>query len=137
MCNSNSASGCGFPFLYHMSVSLLRGCMEALTKPLSNEKVVRPALVYSLFPNVPPTIYFGTRDEKGKPGQVFKPRRAPRRRMLAKLEGSGKGWEGLSGMAVTVLGSPPGSWSDMENFFLSILKLTLLNPITSCLDLAL
>ncbi|XP_016052304.1 PREDICTED: tubulin polyglutamylase TTLL4 isoform X1 [Miniopterus natalensis] len=41
-----------------------RGCMEALTKPLSNEKVVRPALVYSLFPNVPPTIYFGTRDEK-------------------------------------------------------------------------
>ncbi|XP_014386544.1 PREDICTED: LOW QUALITY PROTEIN: tubulin polyglutamylase TTLL4 [Myotis brandtii] len=41
-----------------------RGCNEALTKPLSNEKVVRPALIYSLFPNVPPTIYFGTRDEK-------------------------------------------------------------------------
>ncbi|KAK1336645.1 hypothetical protein QTO34_002679 [Cnephaeus nilssonii] len=41
-----------------------RGCIEALTKPLSNEKVVRPALIYSLFPNVPPTIYFGTRDEK-------------------------------------------------------------------------
>ncbi|XP_036885062.1 LOW QUALITY PROTEIN: tubulin polyglutamylase TTLL4 [Sturnira hondurensis] len=41
-----------------------RGCVEAVTKPLSNEKVVRPALTYSLFPNVPPTIYFGTRDEK-------------------------------------------------------------------------
>nr|KAF6268255.1 tubulin tyrosine ligase like 4 [Pipistrellus kuhlii] len=41
-----------------------RGCIEALTTPLSNEKVVRPALTYSLFPNVPPTIYFGTRNEK-------------------------------------------------------------------------
>uniref|UniRef100_A0A8D2F2S3 Tubulin tyrosine ligase like 4 n=1 Tax=Theropithecus gelada TaxID=9565 RepID=A0A8D2F2S3_THEGE len=42
-----------------------RSCMEILTKPLSNhEKVVRPALIYSLFPNVPPTIYFGTRDER-------------------------------------------------------------------------
>ncbi|XP_053453950.1 tubulin monoglutamylase TTLL4 isoform X4 [Nycticebus coucang] len=39
--------------------------MESLTKPLSNhEKVVRPALIYSLFPNVPPTIYFGTQDER-------------------------------------------------------------------------
>ncbi|XP_040842459.1 tubulin polyglutamylase TTLL4 isoform X1 [Ochotona curzoniae] len=42
-----------------------RSCLEALTKPLSNhEKVVRPAFIYSLFPNMPPTIYFGTRDEK-------------------------------------------------------------------------
>ncbi|XP_011356884.1 tubulin polyglutamylase TTLL4 isoform X2 [Pteropus vampyrus] len=41
-----------------------RGCMEILTKPLASEKVVRPALIYSLFPNVPPTIYFGTRDER-------------------------------------------------------------------------
>uniref|UniRef100_A0A8C0HVU8 Tubulin tyrosine ligase like 4 n=1 Tax=Balaenoptera musculus TaxID=9771 RepID=A0A8C0HVU8_BALMU len=41
-----------------------RNCMEILTKPLSNEKVVRPALIYSLFPNVPPTIYFGTPDER-------------------------------------------------------------------------
>uniref|UniRef100_A0A4W2GL77 Tubulin tyrosine ligase like 4 n=1 Tax=Bos indicus x Bos taurus TaxID=30522 RepID=A0A4W2GL77_BOBOX len=41
-----------------------RNCMEFLTKPLSNEKVVRPALIYSLFPNVPPTIYFGTPDER-------------------------------------------------------------------------
>ncbi|KAM6178510.1 tubulin monoglutamylase TTLL4 [Rhynchocyon petersi] len=42
-----------------------RSCVEILTKPLSNhEKVVRPALTYSLFPTVPPTIYFGTRDER-------------------------------------------------------------------------
>uniref|UniRef100_A0A8C3YPH4 Tubulin tyrosine ligase like 4 n=1 Tax=Catagonus wagneri TaxID=51154 RepID=A0A8C3YPH4_9CETA len=41
-----------------------RNCMEIMTKPLPNEKVVRPALIYSLFPNVPPTIYFGTRDER-------------------------------------------------------------------------
>uniref|UniRef100_A0A8C6FQJ5 Tubulin tyrosine ligase like 4 n=1 Tax=Moschus moschiferus TaxID=68415 RepID=A0A8C6FQJ5_MOSMO len=41
-----------------------RNCMDFLTKPLSNEKVVRPALIYSLFPNVPPTIYFGTPDER-------------------------------------------------------------------------
>uniref|UniRef100_A0A452S6I7 Tubulin tyrosine ligase like 4 n=1 Tax=Ursus americanus TaxID=9643 RepID=A0A452S6I7_URSAM len=41
-----------------------RSCAEILTKPLSSEKVVRPALIYSLFPNVPPTIYFGTRDER-------------------------------------------------------------------------
>ncbi|XP_075385423.1 tubulin monoglutamylase TTLL4 [Tenrec ecaudatus] len=45
--------------------AISRSCVEILTKPLSNhEKVVRPALVYSLFPNVPPTIYFGTRDER-------------------------------------------------------------------------
>ncbi|XP_019061237.1 tubulin polyglutamylase TTLL4 isoform X2 [Fukomys damarensis] len=42
-----------------------RSCVEIVTKSLSNsEKVVRPALVYSLFPNVAPTIYFGTRDER-------------------------------------------------------------------------
>uniref|UniRef100_A0A8C2NW88 Tubulin tyrosine ligase like 4 n=1 Tax=Capra hircus TaxID=9925 RepID=A0A8C2NW88_CAPHI len=64
MCNSNSTQGCGFAFLYRMAVFLLRNCMEFLTKPLSNEKVVRPALIYSLFPNVPPTIYFGTPDER-------------------------------------------------------------------------
>ncbi|XP_027624139.1 tubulin polyglutamylase TTLL4 [Tupaia chinensis] len=45
--------------------AISRNCTEILTKPLSNhEKVVRPALIYSLFPNVPPTIYFGTRDER-------------------------------------------------------------------------
>ncbi|MBZ3880611.1 Tubulin polyglutamylase TTLL4 [Sciurus carolinensis] len=43
-----------------------RNCAEILTKPhhSNHEKVVRPALIYSLFPNVPPTIYFGTRDER-------------------------------------------------------------------------
>ncbi|XP_001363239.2 tubulin monoglutamylase TTLL4 isoform X1 [Monodelphis domestica] len=42
-----------------------RNCMEVLPKPLANhEKVVRQPLIYSLFPNVPPTIYFGTRDER-------------------------------------------------------------------------
>lgn len=48
------------------SVAMIsRSCLEALTKPLSNhEKVVRPAFIYSLFPNRPPTIYFGTRDER-------------------------------------------------------------------------
>ncbi|XP_049744149.1 tubulin monoglutamylase TTLL4 [Elephas maximus indicus] len=48
------------------SVAMIsRSCVEILTKPLSDhEKVVRPALIYSLFPNVPPTIYFGTRDER-------------------------------------------------------------------------
>nr|XP_012595731.1 tubulin polyglutamylase TTLL4 isoform X2 [Microcebus murinus] len=45
--------------------AISRSCVESLTKPLSNhEKVVRPALTYSLFPNVPPTIYFGTQDER-------------------------------------------------------------------------
>uniref|UniRef100_A0A2K6GBH1 Tubulin tyrosine ligase like 4 n=1 Tax=Propithecus coquereli TaxID=379532 RepID=A0A2K6GBH1_PROCO len=45
--------------------AISRSCVEILTKPPSNhEKVVRPALTYSLFPNVPPTIYFGTQDER-------------------------------------------------------------------------
>ncbi|XP_045152855.1 tubulin monoglutamylase TTLL4 [Echinops telfairi] len=45
--------------------AISRNCVEILTKTLSShEKVVRPALIYSLFPNVPPTIYFGTRDER-------------------------------------------------------------------------
>lgn len=48
------------------SVALIsQNCMDIMTKSLSNhEKVIRPALIYSLFPNVPPTIYFGTRDER-------------------------------------------------------------------------
>lgn len=29
--------------------------------------MLKPALVCSLFPNVPPTIYFSTRDERGEP----------------------------------------------------------------------
>lgn len=30
--------------------------------------MLKPALVCSLFPNVPPTIYFSTQDEKGELG---------------------------------------------------------------------
>lgn len=30
------------------------------------ERILKPALITSLFPNVSPTIYFGTRDERGK-----------------------------------------------------------------------
>uniref|UniRef100_A0A8C6RNU1 Tubulin tyrosine ligase-like family, member 4 n=1 Tax=Nannospalax galili TaxID=1026970 RepID=A0A8C6RNU1_NANGA len=45
--------------------AISRNCVDLMSKSLANhEKVVRPALVYSLFPNVPPTIYFGTRDER-------------------------------------------------------------------------
>lgn len=89
--------------------------MEILTKPLSNEKVVRPALIYSLFPNVPPTIYFGTRNERGKPGQVSEPRRTPRRRMLVHLGGDGNR---PSRMAITVPSSLPGSPVWYGNLFL-------------------
>nr|XP_048315326.1 tubulin monoglutamylase TTLL4 isoform X2 [Myodes glareolus] len=48
------------------SVAIIsRSCVDLMSKSLSNhEKVVRPALIYSLFPNVSPTIYFGTRDER-------------------------------------------------------------------------
>ncbi|XP_055472503.1 tubulin monoglutamylase TTLL4 [Psammomys obesus] len=48
------------------SVAIIsRTCMDLTTKSIpSHEKVLRPALTYSLFPNVSPTIYFGTRDER-------------------------------------------------------------------------
>ncbi|XP_040532552.1 tubulin monoglutamylase TTLL4 isoform X1 [Gallus gallus] len=42
-----------------------RKCHECLAQPTEDqEKVLKPALVCSLFPNVPPTIYFSTRDER-------------------------------------------------------------------------
>uniref|UniRef100_A0A8C0BWI4 Tubulin tyrosine ligase like 4 n=1 Tax=Buteo japonicus TaxID=224669 RepID=A0A8C0BWI4_9AVES len=42
-----------------------RNCIEGLDQPAeAQEKVLKPALVCSLFPNVPPTIYFSTRDER-------------------------------------------------------------------------
>ncbi|NXT52344.1 TTLL4 polyglutamylase, partial [Pluvianellus socialis] len=42
-----------------------RNCIECPTQPAeAQEKVLKPALVCSLFPNVPPTIYFSTRDER-------------------------------------------------------------------------
>ncbi|NWS79572.1 TTLL4 polyglutamylase, partial [Toxostoma redivivum] len=41
-----------------------RSCIECLSQPAeAQDKVLKPALVCSLFPNVPPTIYFSTRDE--------------------------------------------------------------------------
>ncbi|NXU49422.1 TTLL4 polyglutamylase, partial [Turnix velox] len=48
------------------SVALVsRSCTECLAQPPeAQEKVLKPALVCSLFPNVPPTIYFSTRDER-------------------------------------------------------------------------
>nr|XP_025950807.1 tubulin polyglutamylase TTLL4 isoform X2 [Dromaius novaehollandiae] len=48
------------------SVALIsRNCIKCLTPPAeAQEQVLRPALVCSLFPNVPPTIYFSTRDER-------------------------------------------------------------------------
>ncbi|XP_010007970.1 PREDICTED: tubulin polyglutamylase TTLL4 [Nestor notabilis] len=47
------------------SVALVsRKCIECLAQPAeAQEKVLKPALVSSLFPNVPPTLYFSTRDE--------------------------------------------------------------------------
>ncbi|XP_027492299.1 tubulin polyglutamylase TTLL4 [Corapipo altera] len=47
------------------SMSLVsRNCIKCLAQPAeAQEKVLKPALVCSLFPNVPPTIYFSTRDE--------------------------------------------------------------------------
>ncbi|NXS62086.1 TTLL4 polyglutamylase, partial [Brachypteracias leptosomus] len=42
-----------------------RDRIECLAQPAeAQEKVLKPALVCSLFPNVPPTIYFSTRDER-------------------------------------------------------------------------
>ncbi|NWR50733.1 TTLL4 polyglutamylase, partial [Regulus satrapa] len=42
----------------------LRNCIECLAQSAeAQDKVLKPALVCSLFPNVPPTIYFSTRDE--------------------------------------------------------------------------
>ncbi|NXN58811.1 TTLL4 polyglutamylase, partial [Rynchops niger] len=48
------------------SVALVsRNCIQCLAQPAeAQEKVLKPALVCSLFPNVPPTIYFSTRDER-------------------------------------------------------------------------
>ncbi|XP_061860622.1 tubulin monoglutamylase TTLL4 isoform X2 [Colius striatus] len=42
-----------------------RNCIKCPAQPdEAQEKVLKPALVCSLFPNVPPTIYFSTRDER-------------------------------------------------------------------------
>ncbi|XP_059583523.1 tubulin monoglutamylase TTLL4 isoform X2 [Alligator mississippiensis] len=42
-----------------------RSCQEGLAQQVeAQERVLRPALLGSLFPNMPPTIYFGTCDER-------------------------------------------------------------------------
>nr|XP_009687997.1 PREDICTED: tubulin polyglutamylase TTLL4 isoform X1 [Struthio camelus australis] len=48
------------------SVALIsRNCIKCLTPPAeAQEQMLKPALVCSLFPNVPPTIYFSTRNER-------------------------------------------------------------------------
>nr|XP_003215124.1 PREDICTED: tubulin polyglutamylase TTLL4 [Anolis carolinensis]XP_008110400.1 PREDICTED: tubulin polyglutamylase TTLL4 [Anolis carolinensis] len=48
------------------SVAIIsRNCVEGLVPPLEGqERIVKPPLIYSLFPNVSPTLYFGTRDER-------------------------------------------------------------------------
>lgn len=67
-----------------------RSCVDLMSKSLSNhEKVVRPALIYSLFPNVSPTIYFGTRDERGNCNQGTQSR-GTHRRIPANLGGGDK-----------------------------------------------
>lgn len=111
--------------------------MEILTKPLSSEKVVRPALIYSLFPNVPPTIYFSTRDERGKPSQVSKLRRALRRRTLAKLGGGSKMVATFPEWLLWCSVPHLVHRSDLGTFFLFFLELTLLNPISSFFVLSL
>uniref|UniRef100_A0A8D0H950 Tubulin tyrosine ligase like 4 n=1 Tax=Sphenodon punctatus TaxID=8508 RepID=A0A8D0H950_SPHPU len=48
------------------SVALIsRSCIECLTQPLGGqERILKPALICSLFPNMPPILYFATRDER-------------------------------------------------------------------------
>ncbi|NXY49011.1 TTLL4 polyglutamylase, partial [Ceuthmochares aereus] len=54
---------CLQPTTYHFVSP--RNCVGCLAQPTeAQEKVLKPALVCSLFPNVPPTIYFSTRDER-------------------------------------------------------------------------
>ncbi|KAM9380245.1 tubulin monoglutamylase TTLL4 [Phaethornis superciliosus] len=59
--DASSLTGVSTP----VSVALVsRKCVECLAQPTeAQEKELKPALVCSLFPNVPPTIYFSTRDE--------------------------------------------------------------------------
>ncbi|XP_075789074.1 tubulin monoglutamylase TTLL4 isoform X2 [Pelodiscus sinensis] len=48
------------------SVALIsRNCIACLAQPLeAPERILKPPLVCSLFPNMPPTLYFSTRDER-------------------------------------------------------------------------
>ncbi|NXY16062.1 TTLL4 polyglutamylase, partial [Atrichornis clamosus] len=61
--DSDASSDAGMFSSGFMSL-VSRNCIERLAQPAeAQEKVLKPALVCSLFPNVPPTIYFSTRDE--------------------------------------------------------------------------
>ncbi|KAM4626384.1 tubulin monoglutamylase TTLL4 [Discoglossus pictus] len=45
--------------------AISRQCDETLDQiPVNEDKIVKPALTPSLFPNMPPTLYFGTANEK-------------------------------------------------------------------------
>ncbi|NWT96143.1 TTLL4 polyglutamylase, partial [Urocynchramus pylzowi] len=63
--DSDSDASCDADVLSSSSLTpASRNCMECLAQPAeAQDKVLKPALVCSLFPNVPPTIYFSTRDE--------------------------------------------------------------------------
>ncbi|XP_069637239.1 tubulin monoglutamylase TTLL4 isoform X2 [Haliaeetus albicilla] len=62
--DSDASSVAGVSFSGSMAL-VSRNCIEGLDQPAeAQEKVLKPALVCSLFPNVPPTIYFSTRDER-------------------------------------------------------------------------
>ncbi|KAM6200185.1 tubulin monoglutamylase TTLL4 isoform 1-T1 [Sarcoramphus papa] len=64
--DSDSDASCVAGMSSSGSVALVsRNCIECLAQPAeAQEKALKPALVCSLFPNVPPTIYFSTRDER-------------------------------------------------------------------------
>ncbi|XP_053925770.1 tubulin monoglutamylase TTLL4 isoform X2 [Cuculus canorus] len=63
--DSDSDTSCDAGVSSSGSAALSRNCIGCLAQPTgAQEKVLKPALVCSLFPNVPPTIYFSTRDER-------------------------------------------------------------------------
>ncbi|NXU18053.1 TTLL4 polyglutamylase, partial [Pardalotus punctatus] len=63
--DSDSDGSCDADVSSNGSVtSISRNLIACLAQPAeAQDKVLKPALVCSLFPNVPPTIYFSTRDE--------------------------------------------------------------------------
>ncbi|NWW42731.1 TTLL4 polyglutamylase, partial [Pedionomus torquatus] len=61
--DSDASSGAGVSSSGSVAF-VSRNHIECLAQPAeAQEKMLKPALVCSLFPNVPPTIYFSTRDE--------------------------------------------------------------------------
>ncbi|XP_030065121.1 tubulin monoglutamylase TTLL4 [Microcaecilia unicolor] len=43
--------------------AISRECESVIPAPKHEDKIIKPALTLSIFPNVPPTLYFATRDE--------------------------------------------------------------------------